>query len=427
MTDAEKIYGFVSEKRLMQRIENMASFGLRPDGGVSREALSQADHAARRFFAEEGLRLGCSITVDNCANIFIRREGREGGAPVVIGSHLDTQPIGGKLDGAYGVVGGLEVIAAMNDGAIVTRSPVEVVAWTNEEGSRFQPGAMGSHAFVEPDKLKVFRESIDINGMSFGSELDRFFSAFPDLKTRKLSDDFNAYIELHIEQGPILESAGVPVGIVSGIQGVRWYRVTCNGRSSHAGTTPLHMRSDPVVAATNLVQRLLGQATEDAGHQLRVTVGQWSVQPNSVNTIPSRVDFSIDARSPIEGKLREFESFLVGELEERQWRGDVKVEFERLLCVTPSLFSPALVEMVSESCRYVCSMEGANKPLVMASGAFHDAMYLARHCPSAMIFVPSIGGVSHNAAEDTAPKALVAGVRALAHATINISNGISLV
>jgi len=410
----------VDHDRLQARIATLATYGGREDGGVSRETLTDVDRAARRYLVDEALSLGCEVAIDDCANLYFRRAGTEDLPPVVTGSHIDTQPIGGKLDGAYGVVGGLEAIAALNDAGIRTRHPIEVVAWTNEEGCRFGPGAMGSSAFVEPAGLAGFRQSEDGRGVRFGDALDRTLSEARDLAHRPLARPLAAYVELHIEQGPVLEQAGLPLGVVTGIQGVRWYHVTCTGQAAHAGTTPMDRRGDAMLAAMDLARQLHAQAGE-AADTPRVTLGRWLVEPNSVNTIAGKVTFTVDARCPDEGALEHFEAFLEAAARDLGWRGTVEVE--NVFRKSPTIFPADLVELIGRSCDAVSAAAGHPAARRLSSGAFHDAMYLAQHCPSAMIFVPSKDGISHNAAEATDPVALTLGARALAHALTVLGQG----
>lgn len=410
----------VDHDRLQSRIAALARYGEREDGGVSRETLTAPDLDARRHLIDEARALGCEVAIDDCANLYFRRPGTEDLPPVLTGSHIDTQPIGGKLDGAYGVIGGLEAISALNDAGIRTRHPIEVVAWTNEEGCRFAPGAMGSSAFVEPARLAGFRRSEDGRGVRFGDALDRALSAASDLVRRPLAQAMAAYVELHIEQGPILEQAGLPLGVVTGIQGVRWYRLTCTGEAAHAGTTPMDRRADAMIAALEVALRLHGQAGE-AADAPRVTLGRWTVEPNSVNTIASKVTFTVDTRCPDDAVLTRFEVFLEATARAQAWRGVIDVEcFFRK---APTIFPEDLVKTVGRSCDAISAAAGHGVPLRLSSGAFHDAMYLAQHGPAAMIFVPSKYGISHNAAEATDPEALTLGVRALAHTLAVLGQG----
>jgi N-carbamoyl-L-amino-acid hydrolase len=417
---AEKAQAHVSQKRLEDALAALARFGGRDDGGVARETLTQTDIDARRHLIAYARALGCEVETDECANLFFRRAGKTSLPPVLTGSHADTQPVGGKLDGAYGVIAGLELIAALNDAGLETLRPIEVVAWTNEEGSRFGPGAMGSSAFVEPARLTSYRAALDSDNITFGAALDAALSATPDLKRRPLGLPISACLELHIEQGPVLERAGIPLGVVTGIQSVRWYRVECTGTAAHAGTTPMEDRCDAMAAAVGIAHQLYAYAATESGSKLRLTMGRWQVNPNSVNTIPGKVEFTVDVRSLDAAVLERFEQFLHQATRDYPWRGKVGVDcfFSR----APTFFPDAMVSVVERACERVCQMSGHAAPLRLTSGAFHDAMYLADHCPTAMIFVPSKGGISHNAAEETAPHELFLGAQALAYAVVELAN-----
>jgi N-carbamoyl-L-amino-acid hydrolase len=415
--DARRIQSHVDNARLQAAIAALACFGGRDDGGVARETLTETDLAARRFLIDRARALGCEVETDDCANLFFRRPGRTDLPPVLTGSHADTQPVGGKLDGAYGVLAGLEVIAALNDAGIDTLRPIEVVAWTNEEGSRFGPGAMGSSAFVDASRLPAYRASRDADGITFGAALEAALAATPDVPRRPLQKAMSACVELHIEQGPVLEAAAVPLGVVTGIQSVRWYRVECTGMAAHAGTTPMDVRSDAMAAAIELGHQLFACAAAEASSQFRLTLGRWQVSPNSINTIPGRVEFTIDVRCVDEVVLERFEKTLHELAGSLAWRGSIGLEcfFNR-----PTTRFPAeLVTLIEQTCIQTL---GQGAPLRLTSGAFHDAMYLAEHCPTSMIFVPSKDGISHNAAESSAPEELFLGAKALASVLVTLAN-----
>lgn len=419
-TACERAQDHVQHDRLLSVIAELAAFGGRADGGVSRETLTDIDLQARRYLIDLARSRGCSVTIDDCANLFFRRPGTSDLPPVLTGSHADTQPVGGKLDGAYGVLAGLEVIAALNDAGIETLRPVEVVAWTNEEGCRFGPGAMGSSAFVAPSCLPTYRKSVDAQGVSFGDALDLALQAVPDVPRRAMAEPMSACVELHIEQGPVLERALVPLGVVTGIQSVRWYRIQVTGTAGHAGTMPMGERADAMAAAVGLAQQLYAYQAVEAGDKLRLTLGRWQVSPNSINTIPGAVEFTVDVRCVDEQVLVQFEVALKQITQAYSWAG--QIEFESLFSRPPTHFPAAMLELIEQACTRACSNASLAAPLRMTSGAFHDAMYLAEHCPTAMIFVPSKGGVSHNAAEETAPHELFLGVQALAYAVTSLAN-----
>lgn len=408
----------VNHERLQTRIAALAQFGAREDGGVARQTLTDADLAARRHLIQEAQALGCDVATDDCANLYFRRAGDEALPAILTGSHVDTQPAGGKLDGAYGVVAALEAVAALNDAGIRTRHPIEVVAWTNEEGCRFGPGAMGSSAFTDARRLAEFLPARDAQGTSFGEALARAHAMFSDIPRTPLERKLSAYVELHIEQGPVLEDKHVPLGVVTGIQGVRWYRITCRGKASHAGTTPMQQRADAMVAAIGIAQKLHEQALH-SDRELRVTLGHWEVASNSINTIADQVVFTVDARCPDEAALDQFEARLDALVRDWPWPGSTHAEcfFKK----APTRFPAAMLDIVGQACDQVSRQAHCAAPLRLSSGAFHDAMYLAQHCPSAMIFVPSIDGVSHHPAEATAPEDLTLGARALASTLVLLS------
>jgi len=408
---ARQVAHFVNAARLLESIEALAAFGARDDGGVDRPALGERDIEARRFLIDRARALGCSVHVDACANLFFRREGDAALAPVMTGSYIDTQPAGGKLDGCYGVLAGFEVLAALNDANVPTRRPLEVAIWTNEEGTRFAPGAMGSSAFVEPSRMPAYLNAADADGVTLGAALERYRHALPGLPSRGDAPPAHAFVELHIEQGPQLENAGVPLGIVTGIQGVRWYEFHCQGVAAHAGTTPMPMRRDAMTLAVALRASLEAIATSLGGEHTRITFGRWSVTPNSINTIPSDVTFSVDFRHPDAHVLDSFDA-QVSACAQRHGA-----------CIAP-LFTHAPVRFdATVLARLDAACHALEAPaLRLTSGAFHDAMYLSQHCPTAMLFVPSRDGISHNPAEATDARHLVLGARALAHTLTTLCN-----
>lgn len=419
MAAAGQVAQHVNSERLSQAIAALAGFGGRSDGGVSRQTLTDIDLQSRRYLVDHARSLGCSVEIDGCANLFFRRPGRSDLPAVLTGSHADTQPVGGKLDGAYGVLAGLELIQALNDAGITTERPIEVVAWTNEEGSRFGPGCMGSSAYVQPERIAAFRDAVDGHKLRFGDALDQALQAMPDVPRRASRKALAGYVELHIEQGPVLELAGVPLAVVTGIQSVRWYRVKVEGVAAHAGTTPMDVRADAMSAAMAVAQQLQTAAAGYADQQLRLTLGRWVVSPNSINTIPGEVEFSVDMRcvdaevlSTLDQALHEILAAQAGPC-----RFSLEAVFER----APTRFPATMLSLLDESCKAVCTEAGRPPPIQLTSGAFHDAMYLADFCPTAMLFVPSLRGLSHNAAEDTAQADLVLGVQALAHAVTRMA------
>jgi N-carbamoyl-L-amino-acid hydrolase len=419
---SERAQDHVNGVRLLDSIASLASFGGRDDGGVSRQTLTDVDLASRRYLIHQARNLGCEVGTDECANLFFRRPGRNNSLPPVLtGSHADTQPVGGKLDGAYGVLAGLELIAALNDAGIETLRPIEVVAWTNEEGSRFGPGTMGSSAFVDPARMAEYRGSVDGDGISFGSAVDAALAATNDVPRLAMARPMAAYVELHIEQGPILEAAEVPLGVVNGIQSVRWYRVECRGTMAHAGTTPMDRRNDAMATAHRVAQHLYSFAAIEAATQLRLTLGRWLVEPNSVNTIPDRVEFTIDVRCVDESVLDRFDAML-NEVINSSIAPPASVSASCFFRRAPTKFPEQMQSLVERACSRASMLAGRKPPISLTSGAFHDAMYLVDHCPTSMIFVPSKEGISHNAGEATASADLVLGAQALAYTVVALAS-----
>ncbi|PLQ00368.1 M20 family metallo-hydrolase [Cupriavidus pauculus] len=423
---AERAQDHVDAGRLSASLAALAQFGGRDDGGVSRETLTEIDLAARRHLVDQARALGCEVSIDDCANLFFRRPGRVDLPPVLTGSHADTQPVGGKYDGAYGVLAGLEVIAALNAAGIETLRPIEVVSWTNEEGSRFGPGAMGSSAFVEAARLAGYRDATDSAGIRFGDALDAALAACHDVTRVPMGRTMAACVELHIEQGPVLESAGLPLGVVTGIQAVRWFRVECTGTMAHAGTTPMAVRRDAMAVAVAIAQDLYAlapRASRDPNAasepELRLTLGQWTVTPNSVNTIPGKVTFTVDMRCLDDNVLDGAEDELRLACMRHAPATDVAVT--RFFHRGPTYFPESMLGGIERACARASHGAGRGQPMRLTSGAFHDAMYVADHCPTAMIFVPSKGGISHNAAEDTDAADLFLGTQALAYTVAELA------
>ena len=406
----------VDAARLIRMLQTLASYGARDDGGVSREALSASELNARAWLC--GLCTGPQYrwSLDDAANLVLRRQGAEQDlAPVMTGSHIDTQPVGGWLDGAYGVVAGLEVMLALDDAGITTRRAIEVMIWTNEEGSRFSPGAMGSGAFSEPARLAGFLAAQDAQGGRFDAARDAALQAMPGLSRVPLGHELHAYVEAHIEQGPVLESGGHTLGVVTGIQGVRWYEITVQGRSAHAGTTPLAARADALLAAARLVGQLADEAAARSDEALRWTVGRFEVTRGAVNTVAEQVRFTVDLRHPDEAALAAAQSVMYELVEALP--GACRAEARPLMQRAPTPFDVDVLAVLEAA----AGATGA--PFThLESGAFHDAMYLADICPTAMLFVPSKEGISHHPAEDTTHADLVTGARALAAALVSLAD-----
>lgn len=411
---AESCARAVSGDRISGMLDELARWGAREDGGVDRQTLTPQDLSARRWLAGQyGTRSGYKVAIDAAANIFIRREGTEPTLPPVLtGSHMDTQPAGGRLDGAFGVVAGLEVFNALDNAGIQTPHAIEVAAWTNEEGCRFSPGLMGSNCFVDPAQLEICRVVKDAQGITFGAAVEAARQDFAETARLQgwhgfdapMKRALHACIEAHIEQGPELERAALQVGCVHAIQGVRWYEMTFSGRSAHAGTTPLAARDDAMVKAVAVAHAVLGLAAMEmqADPCLRITVGRFQALPTSINTIAREARFTIDLRHPDDKVL---EAMQVRLLQLCAQASHAAV----LLRKPPVPFDTALHQLTQEACTRLGLPHQS-----MLSGAFHDAMPLAAHTPTVMLFAPSQDGLSHNPAEHTPIEDLTACTRALA-------------
>jgi N-carbamoyl-L-amino-acid hydrolase len=406
----------VDAARLWRRLQTMAGFGARSDGGVNRQALSVEDIASKQTLIDWALARGFTIHTDPIGNLFVRRAGSDpDAAPVMTGSHLDSQPTGGKFDGAYGVLAGFEALEALEDAGIVTRRPIEAVAWTNEEGSRFQPGAMGSACFVGRMDLAALRKSTGRDGVNLGEALDATLVATAKIaQPRPFGVAVAAYVEAHIEQGPRLEAEGKVIGAVSGIQGSRWFAVEISGAEAHAGTTPMALRKDALKAAVAMVTAL-EQLLADPTDTIRFTVGRFEVSPGSPNTVPGKVFFTIDFRHP-DAALLDRLCIEIPKVCAANARG-CAVTVTPTFATQPVAFPKEMTARIEQAAE---ALGLSNMSLL--SGAFHDAKFLAEVTPSAMIFIPCAGGVSHNPIEDAKPEDCAAGARVLAEVLVGLAN-----
>ncbi|HUC73466.1 MAG TPA: Zn-dependent hydrolase [Stellaceae bacterium] len=405
----------VNGERLWASLMELARIGATPKGGVCRLAASDLDGEARRLFIRWCEEAGCTVAVDRIGNIFARRPGRNPALPpVMTGSHLDTQPTGGRFDGAYGVLAGLEIVRTLNDLGYETEAPVEIVAWTNEEGSRFSPAMVGSGVFAGVFALEGALATRDNNApeLSLGAELERIGFAGPE---RVAGREVAAYFEAHIEQGPILEAAGKPVGIVTGAQGQRWYEITVTGQEAHAGPTPMPRRKDALVGAARMIDAVNRIGHAHAPHAC-ATVGFVQVSPNSRNTIPGRVFFTVDFRHPEDAVLTQMDRELRAACAEAAASQRLELAVEEFWYFPPTAFDPALVGAVRDA----ATAQGYPHQDIV-SGAGHDAVYMARVAPTAMVFVPCVGGISHNEIEDAKPADLTAGCNVLLNAVLHVA------
>ncbi|MCZ6533080.1 MAG: Zn-dependent hydrolase [SAR324 cluster bacterium] len=393
--------------RLWQSLAEMAKLGATPAGGNKRLALSDEDKAGRELFVSWAREAGCEISIDSMGNIFARRPGTQAEAePVMSGSHLDTQPTGGRFDGVYGVLAALEVLRSLNDGDVQTARPVEAVVWTNEEGSRFQPAMMGSGVFAGVlDQDRVYA-TVDQDGKSVGDELERI-GYKGDLPAQARS--IHAYLEAHIEQGPVLEEEGSTIGVVTGIQGMKWLKATVRGMNAHAGTTPMEVRRDPLLGAARMVDAI-DRTTRALRPDAVATVGEFSVGPGSINVINQEVRFSIDIRCPDEPVLEEQKKRVLAACGEISGDMGLELDIEEIWHVPPTVFHGNIVDAVEEAASAL-GLPGKR----MISGAGHDAKCLAEICPTGMIFIPCKDGISHNETEDILQEHATAGADVLLH------------
>ncbi len=404
----------VDTARQWDRLMAMARIGAIDGDGVNRACLTDLDRQARRLLIDWAANIGATVSVDAAANLFLRLEGIDpNAAPVLTGSHMDTQPQGGRFDGIYGVIAGLEALAAIRQAGIRPRRPIEVVAWTNEEGGRFAPGCMGSMAWSSAKQIADFAKTTDPQGIRFADALADHLSSEFDLPRRPLGGQPHAYVEAHIEQGPRLEADGLDIGVVTGIQGSRWFTVTLTGETAHAGTTPLALRQDAVqdmVRAISALNRLM----RDASDVLRFTVGRVVVEPNTSNSVANHASFTIDLRHPDADVLLARGDAVRGMVQSaiRRCSADVRETFHAL----PVAFAPAVITTVEQAANGL-----GLRSIRLPSGAFHDAQFVVPVCPTGMIFVPCRKGISHNPAEYASPEQLAAGTRVLTDALLELA------
>ena len=402
----------INGERLWQSLMDMAQIGATEKGGVCRLALTDLDKQGRDLFIDWCKDEGCSIRIDQMGNIFARREGRNPDLPpIVTGSHLDSQPTGGKFDGVYGVLSGLEVVRALNDAGYETEAPVEVAVWTNEEGSRFAPAMVSSGVFAKVFDLDYGLSREDIDGRTMGQELERIGYAGPD-QANIDGHPVGAYFEAHIEQGPILEDEDKTVGVVTDAQGQRWYEITLTGVEAHAGPTPMKLRKDALLGASRIVDAVNRIGLENQPFAC-ATVGEMRIHPNSRNVIPGQVFLTVDFRHPDDDVLAKMDRELRAAAEEISAGIGLQMDFEQIWYYAPIKFEDSCVSAVRDA----VALNGySNRDMV--SGAGHDACYLSKVTPTGMIFIPCVDGISHNEVEDAKPEWVTAGAQVLLHAMI---------
>ena len=401
----------VNGDRLWQSLMEMAKIGATEKGGNCRLALTDLDKQGRDLFVEWCREAGLQITVDAMGSIFARRAGRDPQlAPVVLGSHLDTQPTGGRFDGVFGVLAGLEVVRSLNDLDIETEHPIEVAVWTNEEGSRFAPAMVASGVFAGVFALDYAHARQDREGKSLGAELQRIGYAGDQVPGEH---PVAAYFEAHIEQGPILEEEGIEIGVVTGAQGQSWYDLIFEGQESHAGPTPMARRRDALLGAARCIE-LVNRIGHDFAPHACATVGTIENHPNSRNVVPGRCSLTIDLRHPDDGLRAEMDDVLRNGIAKIAQAGGLTYALERISEFQAVPFDEGCVADVRVSAE---KLGYSTREIV--SGAGHDACYLAKVAPSAMIFIPCIDGISHNEIEDAKPEWITAGANVLFHAALS--------
>ncbi len=390
----------------------LGQIGATDKGGVCRLALTDEEIRARRLLIQWAHDIGLTVYTDQISNLFFRLEGSDpSAAPVVTGSHIDTQPTGGKFDGAFGVVAGFEAVQAIVESAVTPRRPIEVVAWLNEEGSRFSPGMMGSEAFTGRRPFEQMLSVLDADGVSTAEALEKTLAAFPDVESRGFGFPMTAFLEAHIEQGPILEEQGIAVGVVTGIQGSRRFRVEVIGDEGHAGTQPMPERKDALLAALDMIGAMRDAFEPD---DAKFTVGLFELSPNVPSVVPARVFFSIDIRHPDWPTLSRLGDDVATLCEANKAACTATVTE---IATSESLEFPTEIRTCVTESAEVLGIPSTE----ILSLAGHDARQLHYHCPTGMIFTPCKDGVSHNEAESAEPTDLAAGARVLAAALIRLS------
>lgn len=396
--------------RLWDALMELAKIGATPKGGVKRLTLTDLDKQGRDLVTGWARDAGLSITVDQIGNVFMRRDGVDNALPpVMTGSHIDTQPTGGKFDGNYGVLAGLEVIRTLNDKGIRTRAPIEVAFWTNEEGSRFVPVMMGSGVFCGAFTLEHAYAAKDTEGKTVRDELARIGYLGDQVPGQH---PIGAYFETHIEQGPVLEDADKVIGVVPAVMGLSWYDCTVTGMEAHAGPTPMHLRKDAMQVATRIIQEVVAIANRYPPYG-RGTVGMMQVFPNSRNVIPGEVKFSVDLRNVNDELLNRMHEEILAFVDRTSADSGLGIRIERVSYYPPCPFHPDCVGAVRKATEQL-----GYSTMDVVSGAGHDAIYAARVAPAGMIFVPCKDGISHNEIEDAKSEHLEAGCNVLLHAML---------
>jgi N-carbamoyl-L-amino-acid hydrolase len=400
----------IDPERLWDDLMETAAIGATPKGGICRLTLTELDREARDWFKARAEALGCIVSIDDMGAMFARRPGQRNDIPpIAMGSHLDTQPTGGKFDGALGVLAALEALRTLHLAGYETFAPIEVVNWTNEEGARFAPAMIASGVFAGVFDRAWAASRQDRAGVAFGDALSAIGYRGPQTCGEH---PLSAFFELHIEQGPVLEAEGRDIGIVTGVQAMRWYEVTVTGEESHAGTTPMRRRKNALVGAARLVERVNALALEHSGAV--GTVGLLEVKPNSPNVVPGQVFFTVDFRHPDPGVIDAMESQLQDAVDEVSGALALEIAINKIMNQPPVRFDQECIDAVREAAK----VSGYSAREII-SGAGHDAAYVVRVAPAAMIFVPCRDGISHNEAEFSSKEQCAAGAQVLLQAVLD--------
>ncbi len=414
LSDDMKASDKVSHERINRRLVEMAKIGANPRGGVNRQALSQEDAAAQSLLVTWGRACGLAPSIDPIGNLFLRLEGQcPELPPVVTGSHMDSQPSGGRYDGIYGVMAALEAVQAIVDAGIRPKRSIEVVSWVNEEGSRFAPSLMGSGVHAGSRSLESALALCDADGISVSEAIAALSPVLGEIPRRQLGVPAFRYLEAHIEQGPVLERNKETIGVVTGIQGKHTYHVTVSGEAAHAGTAPQRARKDALMAALKIVLAL-GECFEDPSDVTRFTVGRFNVSPNAPSVVPREVVFSIDLRHP-DAQVLETLSAQVPKVCD-QYAGPCTVKAQRLYSAAPIAFDEQVQRDIED---VVIDMGLPYRYMLSAAG--HDAGLMQGMCPSGMVFIPSRDGITHNEAEYSLPEDITAGARVVADVLVNLA------
>ncbi|MBD3896708.1 M20 family metallo-hydrolase [Halomonas sp. ML-15] len=405
----------IDAQRLWDSLMAMAEIGPSPNGGSHRLALTEEDAAGRQLLIDWCQALGCTLRVDGVGNMFLRRAGkRDDLDPIGIGSHLDTQPKGGRFDGVLGVLAGLEALRTLDDHGVVTERPLELVVWSNEEGSRFAPAMVASGTYAGVFSVESTLARRDRDGVSLGEALAATgFKGDLAVGEPRLA----GFLELHIEQGPVLEENHEAIGVVTGVQGMRWFDVTLRGQSSHAGPTPMRYRRDALAAAARFIDRLQAHALADPSGDTKVTCGTLEIDAASRNVVPGEVSLTIDLRHIDEAELDALEARFEKELAAAGEAFGVTPHSERIWASPVVAFDAACIDAVEAAAK---ARELPYRR--MLSGAGHDAVYVSRVAPTAMIFIPCRDGISHNEAEYSSPEQCAEGAQVLCDALIELAN-----